>query len=601
MPDPELDVQAYIDGVLSGDIRVGKLVRLCVQRHVKDLEEAHGRGWKFDRDIATRAVTFFPLCCRHSIGEWDGEPFELSPWQKFVVWVLFGWRSIQTGLRRFRKAYMSVGRKNGKTTLVAGLGLLLMFFDEPFEAGCEIYCIATKEDQAKILHREAVRMVKASKALSSRVTCRRAPASIVWESKNSFFRPLGSDSDGMDGLNPHGVLMDELHAWRKQHRPLKEKMESGSGARRQPLEVIITTAGDDDSQLWLEEDDFAVKVLESVISGNVIDDTTFAYICRIDEGDDPFNEDVWPKANPNYDVSVKPEYLRIQANEAKHKPTETNKFLRYHCNVKVGSTERAISAEMWAMGNAPLITTAGAQGFGGIDLGRSDDWCAIGGCFPVMREKPLSDDDDGVECWEIRAKAWTCRDGEFPVTAEPYRTWIAQGLLECSSGNQVDFAEVKQEIRNWANLYNITNWAYDPNFATAPAQDLQEDIGLELYKFYQSARFYNEPVRRFLSELKAGRIRHGNEPVLGWQAGNLTIRRNSKDEWMPEKGQKLHKIDGMIAVLMAFSGCIVQENIPSVYESRGLLTVGTSEPEKLPLAKAIENSPWANFGDHDED
>jgi phage terminase large subunit-like protein len=557
LTNPKHDVQAYIDGVTSGDIVAGKLVRLAVQRHVSDLKHAHARGWRFDVSAASKAVLFFPACCRHSIGEWDGEPFVLSPWQAFVVWVLFGWRNIQTGYRRFRKAFLSVARKNGKTTMVAGLGLLLMFMDTPFEAGCEIYCAATKEDQAKILYREAVRMVEASSDLDALATIRKSRAEIAWEENHSTFKPLGSDSKGMDGLNPHGVLLDELHAWREQHRQLKEKLETGGGARRQPLEIIITTAGDDKSQLWIEEDAFAVKVLESVISGNVIDDTTFAYICRIDEEDDPFNEDVWPKANPNYDVSVKPQYLRDQANEAKHKPTTTNQFLRYHCNVKVGSTERAISAEMWAKGNEPLITAAGAQGFGGIDLGRSDDWCAIGGCFPVLRPK-LSEEDDGISHWEIRAKAWTSKDGEFPVTAEPYRSWIKDGLLECSSGNQVDFAAVKQEIRVWSDLYNITNWAFDPNFATAPAQDWQEDIGIELYRFYQTPKYYNEPVRRFLSELKAGRIRHGNEPVLGWQAGNLTIRRNAKDEWMPEKGQKLHKIDGMIAVLMAFAGCIVQ-------------------------------------------
>lgn len=568
LPDFEREVQDYIDEVLSGEIVVGKLVRLCVQRHVDDLKNGPSRGLKFDRNIATRAITFFPMCCRHSIGKWDKEPFHLSPWQKFIVWVLMGWRKVSTGMRRFRKAYLSVARKNGKTTWLAALALLLMFADEPFEPGAEIYCAATKEDQAKILHKEAVRMVKASAALDKRARVRKAPQIILWEERNSFFKPLGSDSEGMDGLNPHAVLEDELHAWREHHRDLKEKLATGGAARRQPLEVVITTAGDDRSLLWIEEDDSACRVLESVLTENVVDDSMFAYIARLDEEDDPFNEEVWGKANPNLHVSVDIEYLRAQANEAKYKPTATNQFLRYHCNIKVGSSERAITPELWANGKGELTVLARTdvdklllpvRGYAGLDIGRSDDWCAIGAAFPIFE----CAGDEEPHHYEIMAKAWTSREGEFPVHKEPFRTWIRDGLLECSEGDQVDFAAVKKEIAAWRDRFDLANWAFDPNFATAFAQDLQENLGIELYKFHQNARMYNEPVRRFQRELHAGRVLHGNEPVLSWQAGNLAIRRNSKDEWMPEKGQKMLKVDGMIAVLMAFAGAISTAEQPA--------------------------------------
>lgn len=574
LPDFEREVQDYIDDVLSGEIVVGKLVRLAVQRHVDDLENGPSRGLRFDRNIAMRAITFFPMCCRHSIGKWDKEPFHLSPWQKFIVWVLMGWRKVSTGMRRFRKAYLSVARKNGKTTWLAALALLLMFADEPFEPGAEIYCAATKEDQAKILHKEAVRMVKASTALDKRARVRKAPQIILWEERNSFFKPLGSDSEGMDGLNPHAVLEDELHAWREHHRDLKEKLATGGAARRQPLEVVITTAGDDRSLLWIEEDDSACRVLEAVGTENIIDDSMFAFIARLDEEDDPFNEEVWVKANPNLHVSVDLEYLRAQANEAKYKPTATNQFLRYHCNIKVGSTERAITPEMWAKGKGKIaIDNLGEnekpRGYAGLDIGRSDDWCAIGAAFPIVPPG----ETDPIR-WEIKAKAWTARHGEFPVHKEPFRSWIANGLLECSEGDQVDFSAVKETIRQWRDQYDLVNWAFDPNFATAFAQDLQETLGIELYKFYQNARMYNEPVRRFQRELHAGRILHGNEPVLTWQAGNLAIRRNAKDEWMPEKGQKLFKVDGMISVLMAFAGAITTPpNEISVYSEPGNLTL----------------------------
>lgn len=587
-PDPEKEVQEYIDGVLDGSVVSGRLVKLAVKRHVADLKDAHTRGWKFDRDIATRAILFFPLCCRHTLGGWDGAPFDLSPWQKFVVWVLFGWRNIQTGYRRFRKAYMSLARKNGKTTWAAALALLCMFRDEPFEPGAQVFCAATKEDQAKILHGEAVRMIRASPALGKRATLRSQPPRILWEERNCLFRPLGSDKP-YDGLNPHCIVLDEIHAWREHHRPFYETMNTGSGARRQPLMVVITTSGDDQSHLWLEEEGFAEKVLESVISGNIIDDTMFAFIARIDEGDDPFNEAVWPKANPNYGISVREDYMRIQANEARHKPTATNQFLRYHCNIKVGSSERAITAEMWRKGAKPLTIKDGAEGFGGFDLGRSDDWCAIGAAFRV---------DDH---WEIKAKAWACKDGEFPVSQEPFRTWIREGILEVHPGDQVDFSVVERTAVEWSRQYNIRNWAFDPSFAAVIAQRLQEEHGLEIYKFYQSPRMYNEPLRSFLRELHAGNIWHGNEPVLSWQAGNLEVERNSRDEWMPDKGQKTRKIDGMIAVLMAFAGCISQTaDSTSIYESRGIVSLG-DEPQSEPTPTIQEPSLWVNFGDPDED
>lgn len=566
-PNPTRDVQDYIDDVLSGTAVVGKHIKLAVRRHVEDLKTAHSRGWKFNRDIATRAVLFFPLCCKHSIGEWDGEQFELAPWQKFVVWCLFGWRNIQTGYRRFRKAYITLARKNGKTTICSALSLLTMFNDEPFEPGAEIYCAATKEDQAKILHREAVRMVKASPTLSELATIRRSdPAGIAFDEQNSVFRPLGSDKP-FDGLNPHLVVLDELHAWREHHRPFYETMNTGSGARRQPLMVVITTAGDERSQIWQEEDNFAVKVLEAIDTGNIIDDTYFAFIARIDEDDDPLDEACWPKANPNYGVSVKPEYLRIQANEARYKPTALNQFLRYHCNVVVSSTEKAISTEMWAKGDRQLTIEDGAFGFGGFDLGRTDDWCAAGMCFPFIVD---TKEGSVIDHWEIKAKCWTCKDGDFAVNAEPFRTWIRNGWLEMCTGDQVDFGDVERQVVEWSQQYHIGNWAYDPSFAAAIAQRLQQEHGLEIYKFYQSHRYYNEPLRRFLKELHAGKIWHANEDVLSWQASNLVVHRNNRDEWMPDKGHKQNKIDGMVSVLMAFAGTLAHARQYSFYDEHEL-------------------------------
>lgn len=550
-------VKSYIAGVQSGEIVAGRLVRLAVDRHVKDLGNAHERGWHFSRDIATRACLFFPMCLRHSIGEYAGEPFDLSPWQTFVVWTLYGWINGQTKLRRFRKALIEVARKNGKTTFAAGLGLRAMYADEPFEPGAQVYCSATKEPQAKILYDEAARMVAQCDWLKALTKQRKAPHMLDYAQMASFFKPLSSDGSGSDGFNPHMVIKDELHAWRQVHRDFSEKLSSGSGARRQPLELITTTAGDAESQLWIEEHDYAEYVLEQSEQGNIIDDGLFAYIAQIDKDDDPFEEKNWSKANPNLGISVKVDYLRQQANEAKHKPTDTNKFLRYHCNLKTEATERTFSPEAWAAGAVPIDIPDGCYGHGGIDMGRSNDWAAVGLCFPRYE----FDGRDKVRVgWQLLSRAWTCSDGDFDVSEEPFRSWIKSGKLECVRGNCIESVAVENWIVEQSAKYDIKTWAFDKTYCRELALRLQDVHGLEVFEFTQSARYYNEPFITFVNEMPKGTIWHGNDPVLNWQAANVqTYRAPGTGHCMPDKSKAKRKIDAVVALMMAFSECLFAE------------------------------------------
>lgn len=565
---PQTEVERYIAGVLAGDIPAGQLVKLAVQRHVHDLEHAWERGYKFDPDIATRACAFFPAVCRHSLGEWNDQPFNLSPWQSFCIWCIFGWRRTSDGTRRFRRAYISVARKNGKTTMIAAMALLLMFADEPFEDGAQIFCAATKEKQAHIMYDEAVRIVKRSPPLKKRTRVRKAPHGIHWEEKDSFFCPIGSDSESTDGLNPHAVLKDELHEWQERHRGLKDKLETGGGARRQPLDVTITTAGTDHSEIWKEENAYSILCLESVLTGNIIDDTRFAFIACIDEQDDPFDEACWSKANPNWEVSVKPESVREVANEARHKPASLAKLVRYHCNRQVGSTERALPIDVWMAGATPITIQDGSYGHGGMDLGRSNDWAAIAACFPITE---TIEGERKVVRHELMAKAWTAKDGQFRVDREPFRTWISQGLLTAHEGDQIDFGEIEEEILRWHGKYQIETWAYDPAFARLMADRLQNVHGLKVFSFTQVERHYNEPCVRFHDDMKAGALWHGNEPVLAWQAANLEFTRNNKGLVMPDKSKREFKIDGMVASIMAFSECLFAERSQgSFYESNAV-------------------------------
>jgi len=290
-------VESYVAGVLDGTIVVGKWIRLAIERYQRDLSRQYSEGFPFhlDEDAAEKACRFFPKVLRHSKGEWAGQPFDLEPWQAFIIWNLFGWKR-ENDTRRFRKAVILVARKNGKTQLGAGIAHKAAVADH--EAVSEVYCAATKKEQAMVLFDEAERMVSKAPALAKHAQCRHHR--ILFPSTGSKIAPLGSDKP-FDGLNPHAILLDELHAWRDHHKPFFDTMVTASGARRQPMLMIITTEGDTNSKLWMNERNYCYGVLSDFYK----DETLFAMLYALDEKDqwdDPTN---WIKANPNLGVSVK--------------------------------------------------------------------------------------------------------------------------------------------------------------------------------------------------------------------------------------------------------------------------------------------------------
>jgi phage terminase large subunit-like protein len=255
---------------------------------------------------------------KHSKGEWAGTTFEPAPWQMFILWALFGWKRAD-GLRRFRIAFVEVSRKNGKSTLMAGLGLYLTVGDG--EPGAEVYSAATKRDQAKLSWTEAVRMRNASPALREIVQYWKSSDTLNVEATNSKFQPLGADGDTMDGLNVHGALIDELHAHKTPD--VVDVLQTATGSRRQPLQFEITTAGFNQQGIGKQHYDYAKAILDGLFE----DDTWFAFIAEMDKGDDWQDEATWAKANPNLGVSVKLDDLQRKAGEAKNRPAALNNFL----------------------------------------------------------------------------------------------------------------------------------------------------------------------------------------------------------------------------------------------------------------------------------
>lgn len=541
---PQEIVEDYIAGVMSGRLVTGRLQKLAVKRHLADLKSAGKRGFYFSEGHALEAIDFIQTCCRHSKGQqFASKPVILTPSQKFIVWCLFGWRRNRDGLRRFKKAYLSMARKWGKSTFAAAVAMLLATFDNPLEPGAEIYSTATKEAQAAIVHGEAKRMVAQSPAL--REVLQVTKKSIDCPGLNAFFQVIGSDSKSTDGQNSHGCIIDELHAWRGQHRDFHEKLTTAVGARLQPLFLTITTAGDDKSEIWMEEEAYAVKTLESVITGHIVDDTQFAFICTLDEDDDPFDERCWIKANPHIGETVTIDYCREQANEAKGKPAALNKFLRYVCNRKTASRERAITPELWMRGAEPPEPIEGRVGFVAIDAGRTNDWAARAAVFPR---------GDGLDATlDVEIQCWAAEKSPLRLDRPPFTDFIEDGTLIVCPGDEVDFQLIEDDIAELNNLCAIQTVAADKTFVPQLLQRLELLYGMNAFAFTQSPRFYSAPIRAMQRMLSQKRLIHGNDRCLTWQAQNLTIRRNAKDEWMPEKAGGDLKVDAMVALLMAIS------------------------------------------------
>jgi phage terminase large subunit-like protein len=573
MRDHSECVQAYCDGVMSGEIVAGRYVRLAVQRHLQDLQDAGERGLYFDTDIATRALKRVELLCTHTKAEWAGRPFLLSPNQQFILWSLMGWRRQEDGLRRFRKAYLTCGRKWGKSLFASALLKVLTLCDEPIEPGAECYTIATAEDQARLVYDAFEQMIKQSPSprIRQAATCRTKKVAFLDDPYfGSFVRPLGSDSKNKDGLNPHLVIVDELHEWRAYYRKLWEKMSTGGGSRRQPLTVIITTAGDDKSAIWLEQDDLATRMLDAVEVGEHPNDTLFAFVARIDEDDDPYDEACWPKGNPNMVESFpggvpdwveglgtpKIDYLREAAGNARLNPADENALRRYHANVRVASTERAIRPAVWSRGDGELSEWPGTA-YGGFDLGRSDDWASIA----ILAKIDGDTIDDAV--WQLMVRTWVASEGSIDLLQHPFRQWVSEGLITVCDGDAVDFAEIEAQIVSDDAEFNVEQWRYDNTFAEQMAQNLLNEHSCNVSPMHQSAKAYNEPLRSFLRAVKQGRVLHGADEVLAWQACNLVIKRDAKDQWMPDKPGSLNKIDGIVASIMAFEAGLF-------YESQGV-------------------------------
>lgn len=528
---------AYAEAVLRGEIVAGELVRLACERHLRDLETAAERGLVWDEAEAQRAMAFVESL-RQSKGEFAGRPLELLPWQRFVVSSLFAWHQAD-GLRRFRRGYIEVAKKNGKSTLAAAIALYLLLADD--EPAAEVYVAATKRDQARVTWDEAWRMVQQTPALRQLTGGIPSRAQITVPSTWSRLEALGRDADSLDGLNPSGVIIDELHAHRD--RETIDRLETALGARRQPLLVYTTTAALEDGPVWAETRGYA----EQVVRGAIDDDSWFVFVAALDEGDDWTDPAAWPKANPSYPLTPRPEYLEALCRQALVSRSAQMSFRALNLNSPVALTGGWIDLREWDACADPGLSLDAFRGrpvWAGLDLASTRDITAL----VLVARLP----DGRLATWEeywAPAETIVARSREDHV---PYAVWAESGWMRTTPGAVTDYGAIRERIRELVDDHGLDlgALAYDRWNASQLVAELQAD-GLVCVPHGQGFASMSGPSRDLEAMLGSGRLVHAGNPVTRWMASNTVAEVDAAGNCKPSKRRSTGRIDGIVALLMA--------------------------------------------------
>ena len=546
----------YAQDVVNGDILACKWVVLACQRHLNDLEKSKTAdfAYRFDEKKAARIVRFTQNL-KHTKGKWAGQNIELEPWQIFILASVFGWVDKKTGLRRYRKCLIIVPRKNGKSLFAAAVGLYMLVADG--EAGAEIYAGATSEKQALEVFTPARLMAQRQDFKSYyQVDIQKKNINVLKTA--SRFEPLIGKPG--DGASPSCSIHDEYH-----EHPTDEQvdtMETGMGAREQPLLFIITTAGDN-----LAGPCFAMKQdVENILEGHFENDEFFGIIFTVDDGDDWTSEDALVKANPNYGISVGAEFLKSRQRDAIASARKQGIFKTKHLNLWVSARSAFFNMQKWkeCTRDIKLDDYRGRDCYVGLDLASKKDIAALEMLFPVS-------DDEYVRFGKYYLPEGTVNAPEN----EHYRTWVREGYITETPGDITDFNYIEDDIVEIASMFQVVNLAYDPFQATMLVANLM-NRNLPVVEYKQTVLNMSEPMKTLEALTLAQKIHHDGCPVMSWQMSNVTARVDKKDNVYPNKDRAENKIDNPGALIMAL-GCLIVDQATgggsSVYEERDMLWI----------------------------
>jgi len=505
-------------------------------------------GLWYDAQAAERAVSFFERVLRHSQGRFAGRPFELLGWQADeVVRPLFGWKRAD-GTRRFRRGSIWVPKKNGKTTLAAGIELYLLVGDG--EPGAQVYSAAVDREQASLVFREAANMVRQSPELSKRVKVLDATKTMKYDETHSFFRALSADAPTKEGLNTHGLVIDELHAHKS--RVLFNTLFYSGAARTQPLQISISTAGEyDPESVGWHEYSYAKRVLAAPVD-DPLDWEYFAFVAEADDEDDWTAPSTWAKANPSLGETIKLEDMESDCRRAQEDPSLQNQFRRYRLNLWTHAEKIWFLPEVWKRGGGKLPDLTGWRKYGGLDLASTKDT----NCYCQLFESPDRKQYAVLNHYFLPKEGLRRR---IERDRAPYDRWAEEGWITLTEGNVMDFAVIREHIKADALAAPMVELGYDPWHATQLALELQGE-GIEVVPIRQGYQSLGEAVKKMETLVHEGSLLHGGDPVLAWMINNVVLRTDPNENRLPDKSKSTGRIDGVAALLDALAVAIKHQD-----------------------------------------
>lgn len=509
------------------------------------------RGARFDPERVDRVVAAFERM-QHTQGEWAGRPLRPDPWQvAYMLAPVYGWvRKNDRGMwvRVVRTQYVEVPRKNGKTTAAGGQALYLTGADG--EAGAQVLAAAAGKDQASFCFTPVKALADGSPALKAHF--RTLQGKVLHPRSGSYFMVVSSIADLLHGANVHGAVIDELHIHKT--RDLVDAIETGTGARSQPLVIIITTSDDGrQGTIYAEKRTYC----EQLASGVITDPTFYGVIFGADETDDPFAEATWVKANPGYGISPTRQFMEAEARKAQQSPANRARFLRLHLGLRTKQETKYLDLGAWDA-NASMVDEAdlvGRRCFGGLDLASTSDLCALAWDFP---------DGDGRHT--VLWRHW-CPEAAFERlnvrTAGQAAVWRRDGWLSVTPGNVADYDYIRARINSDRERFDVAEVAYDPWNATQLVNDLMaDDAPMVTYRQgFASMSSPTKELQRVVLEGDSGspRYRHGGNPLVRWQVDNFAVEMDPAGNVKPSKRHAGDKIDGVVAGVMALGRAAVAE------------------------------------------
>jgi phage terminase large subunit-like protein len=500
--------------------------------------ETETHTYIFDEKKSLRPIHFIERYCKQSKGKWAGKPLKLELWQKAFIQALYGFVDKETGFRKYRKGLLFVARKNGKSTIDSGLANFML--TKSGEGGAEVYSVATKKDQAKIVWEESKKMIKKSPSLNKRIKC--LVGGIYYDATDSIFKALASDSNSLDGLNSYFVVADEVHAWKDKN--LLDVMYDSMSAREEPILLETSTMGTVRENVFDNEYDYSSQVIDEKIE----DETLLAVIYELDDPKEIDNEECWYKPNPALGTIKSFKNLRDKVTRAKNNPIELVNLLCKDFNVRQNSTQSWLAFEE-IVNDKKYDDFKDCYCLGGCDLSSTTDLT----CATLL----------GFQNNELRVKQmyWIPSNNlEYKIKDDkiPYDIWLENGWLRLSGGSKVDYHDVTKWFLEQVQEFDLRPlWiGYDSWNAQYWCDDMESN-GFDMVEVRQGAKTMSSPMKQLKADLIDNKINYNNNPILKWCLSNVFIKQDENENIRPVKDKSRQRIDGAVSLIDAY--CIFIE------------------------------------------